>query len=96
VVIDLGNSEFIFLAHFKLGSFMVKAGDQVRAGQKIGKCGNSGNSPVPHLHVHMQNSPQLFDGEGLPMQFHNYLAQKKFVSAGELENGQTVRDKKPK
>jgi hypothetical protein len=96
VVIDLGNSEFIFLAHFKLGSFMVKAGDQVRAGKKLGKCGNSGNSPVPHLHVHMQNTPVLFGGEGLPMQFHNYLAQKKFVSAGELENGQTVRHKKPK
>ena len=44
----------------------------------------------------MQNSPQLFSGEGLPMQFHNYLAQKKFVSAGELENGQTVRYKNPK
>jgi hypothetical protein len=96
LVIDLGNSEFFFLAHFKLGSFTVKTGDKVRAGEKVGRCGNSGNSPVPHLHIHMQNTPKLFSGEGLPMQFQNYLSQKKFTSAGELKSGRTVRFKKPK
>ena len=95
VVIDHGNSEYFFLAHLKLGSLKAKVGDKLQAGQRIGNCGNSGNSPVPHLHIHMQNTPILFEGEGLPMQFQNYLANKKFVSTGEPKIGQTIRNKKP-
>ncbi len=94
VIIDHGNSEYSFLAHLKLGSIKVKAGEKVQAGQRIGNCGNSGNSPVPHLHIHMQNTPVLFEGEGLPMQFQNYFANKKFVSTGEPALGQTIRIKK--
>ena len=78
---------------FKLGSIKVKVGDKVRSGQKIGKCGNSGNASVPHLHMHMQNTPVLFEGEGLPLQFQNYLADKKFVKTGEPVTGQIIRDK---
>ena len=95
VVIDLGNSEYVFLAHLKLGSIRVKIGDKVQPGQRIGKCGNSGNSPIPHLHIHMQTTPELFKGEGLPLQFQNLLVDKKFVSATELERGQIVSDKTP-
>ena len=94
VIIDHGNSEYFFLAHLKLGSIKVKAGDKVQVGERIGNCGNSGNSPVPHLHIHMQNTPVLFEGEGLPMQFQNYVANRKFVNAGEPELGQTIRNKK--
>ncbi len=94
VIIDLGNSEYAFLAHLKLGSIRVKIGQNVQAGQPIGKCGNSGNTAVPHLHIHMQNTPVPFKGEGLPMQFQNYLADKKFVSAGEPARGQIIRNKK--
>jgi hypothetical protein len=37
----------------------VKPGDQVRAGAEIGRCGNSGRSPVPHLHFHVQRGAVL-------------------------------------
>ena len=94
VVIDFGNSEYVFLAHLRLGSLRVKIGDKVHQGQRIGSCGNSGNSPVPHLHMHMQNTPVLFKGEGLPMQFQNYTADKKFVSAAELTAGKSLRGQK--
>ena len=50
VVIDHGNSEFSLLAHMQEGSVTVKVGDQVVAGQVIGKLGNSGSSFGPHLH----------------------------------------------
>jgi murein DD-endopeptidase MepM/ murein hydrolase activator NlpD len=71
----------------------VKTGDKVQAGQKIGQCGNSGNSPVPHLHMHMQNTPDIFKGEGLPMQFRNYLANKTLVDSAELKSGEMIRNK---
>jgi hypothetical protein len=96
VIIDHGNSEYSFLAHLKLGSVKVKVGDKLQPGQKIGQCGNSGNTSVPHLHIHLQNTPVLFMGEGLPLEFQNYLANKKFVRTGELERGQIIRDKQPK
>lgn len=93
VVLDLGNSEYMFLAHFKLGSIRVKSGDKLLPGQKIAQCGNSGNSPVPHLHMHLQNSPELFHGEGLPMQFRSYQTGKTFVDVAELKNGEMIRNK---
>jgi murein DD-endopeptidase MepM/ murein hydrolase activator NlpD len=96
VMIDYGNSEFSLMAHLKLGSIKVKAGDKVRSREKIGKCGNSGNASVPHLHMHMQNTPVLFEGEGLPLQFQDYLADKKFVKTGEPVTGQVIRDEPPK
>ena len=92
VIIDHGNGEYSVLAHFKLGSLKVKMGDIVTPGEKVGECGNSGNSPTPHLHVHLQNTPILFKGEGLPMQFQNFSANKNFVAAGELDRGQIVRN----
>jgi hypothetical protein len=96
VMIDYGNSEYSLLAHLKLGSIKVKVGDKVQPGQKIGQCGNSGNATVPHLHIHLQNTPVLFKGEGLPLQFQNYVADKKFVSTGEPVTGQIIRDKHQK
>ncbi len=90
VVLDLGGGEFAFLAHMRQGSVTVKAGDTVRAGQELGRCGNSGNTSEPHLHVHLQTSADLATGEGLPAMFENYLADGQPVARGEPVQGQTV------
>jgi murein DD-endopeptidase MepM/ murein hydrolase activator NlpD/predicted DCC family thiol-disulfide oxidoreductase YuxK len=93
VVLDHGNSEYTLLAHMKQGSIKVKVGDKLKAGQMIGRCGNSGNSSTPHLHIHLQNTAVPFKGAGLPLQFRNYLADKKFVNSGEPTRGQKVHNK---
>jgi murein DD-endopeptidase MepM/ murein hydrolase activator NlpD len=90
VVIDHGNNEFSFLAHFQQGSIMVKKGDAVQAGQKLGLCGNSGNSDQPHLHYHLANAADLVDADGLPVQFQNYVADGKPVERGEPVQGQLL------
>lgn len=41
----------VFLAHLKQGSVMVKAGDEVKVGEPLGRAGNSGFSAEPHLHI---------------------------------------------
>lgn len=46
-------------AHLKQYSLAVKIGDKLELGQKIGECGNSGNSTEPHLHFHLQDSDVL-------------------------------------
>lgn len=93
VVIDHGNGEFSMIAHLKRGSVKVKAGDKVKTGQPLGQCGNSGNSPFPHIHYHLQNTPKWFNGEGLPVQFHDYTDNGKAVEAGEPVRGQVVQGK---
>ncbi len=91
VVIDFGNGEYGFLAHLRRGSLTVETGDPVLAGQEIGRCGNSGNTSEPHLHIHLQTSVWLDQGHGLPMPFVDYLADGAFVARGEPQKGQTIR-----
>ena len=90
VVIDHLNGEFSLLAHLKQSSVSVKQDAQVKAGDPIGQCGNSGNSNLPHLHYHLQNTPRWLDGEGLPAQFMNYYANGKFVERGEPAQGEII------
>jgi len=90
VVIDFGNGEFGFLAHFRQGSVKAKVGDRMTTGQELGRCGNSGNTSEPHLHVHLQTTATLSAGEGLPAYFNGFVADGKPVERGELVKGQTV------
>ena len=91
VVIDFGNEEYGFLAHMRQGSLRVSKGDRVKAGMQIGQCGNSGNTSEPHLHFHLQTSPQLDRGDGLPAQFVNYFSDGIRVERGEPTRGQTIQ-----
>lgn len=47
-------------AHLRQGSLVVKAGERVRAGQVLGRIGNSGASLQPHLHFQVMVSPDPF------------------------------------
>lgn len=91
VVIDHGNGEYSFLAHLRKGSVRVRAGDRVSAGDVVGECGNSGNSSEPHLHYHLQTTPDFGRGEGLPAQFRSYVADDVPVERGEPVQGQRIR-----
>ncbi|MEW5757736.1 MAG: M23 family metallopeptidase [Pseudomonadota bacterium] len=51
---------FVLLCHLKKGSLIVKEGDQVTAGQKVGEVGNSGSSIQPHLHVQVMSDEKIF------------------------------------
>lgn len=91
IMIDHLNGEYSFMAHFKKGSIIVSVGDMVVKGQEIGQAGNSGNSTGPHLHYHLQNTPNYLDGIGLPAQFTNYFEDDVSIEKGEPVKGQLVR-----
>jgi murein DD-endopeptidase MepM/ murein hydrolase activator NlpD len=91
VILDHQNGEFSFLAHLQQGSVAVRKGAEVKAGDALGHCGNSGNSSEPHLHYHLQTTAVSFAGEGLPAQFQNYLADAANVVRGEPVQGQIIR-----
>lgn len=59
--IIIKHSPIIFskLCHLKHQSIVVKVGDSIKKGQLLGKCGNSGRSPYPHLHFQFQSTPYI-------------------------------------
>lgn len=59
VIIKHSNLIFSKLCHLKHQSVEVKVGDSVQKGQLLGKCGNSGRSPFPHLHFQFQSTPYI-------------------------------------
>ena len=59
VIIKHAEGLYSKLCHLQKGSISVKAGDNVHYGQVIGKVGNSGRSPYPHLHFQLQPTPYI-------------------------------------
>jgi len=57
-IIIIKHSDIFYtqLSHLKQGSFRVKKGEFVKAGQIIASCGSSGRSPEPHLHFQVQST----------------------------------------
>lgn len=84
IIIEHIPGEYSFFAHLKQGSLEVVKGDQVREGQKIAECGNSGRTTAPHLHYDLINDPGMNRGTlSLPASFYNYYADSVFVKKGE-------------
>ncbi|CAM5592122.1 M23 family metallopeptidase OS=Streptomyces alboniger OX=132473 GN=CP975_16850 PE=4 SV=1 [Streptomyces alboniger] len=69
VVLDLGEGTYAMYAHVQRGSLEVGAGDRVVTGQRIGRCGNSGNSTEPHVHFQLMDGPDLDTARGVPFRW---------------------------
>lgn len=65
VVLKTENDEFLYFAHFKKNSIIVKESEEVSVGDVLGLCGNSGNSTEPHLHFHIQNQAMMQKAIGM-------------------------------
>jgi murein DD-endopeptidase MepM/ murein hydrolase activator NlpD len=75
VMIDHGKNEYSLYAHLQPGSVGVHVGDQVKAGDVIGKLGSSGNSTEPHLHFHVCDKSDPLMCAGIPVNFSNITIQ---------------------
>jgi len=72
VMLKVGQGRFVNYAHLSPGSVRVKRGQRVRAGQVIGRVGNSGQTGAPHLHFHIMDRPYLAGAHGMPFQFPKF------------------------
>jgi murein DD-endopeptidase MepM/ murein hydrolase activator NlpD len=64
VILKTVNNEYLFFAHFKQHSIVVKQGQKIKQGDVLGQCGNSGNSSEAHLHFHIQNIEDMNQATG--------------------------------
>ncbi len=82
VILEAGPGVYVLLGHLQQGSVTVRPGDVMRRGAPLARCGNSGNTFVPHLHVQVMDRPDPTDPtvRGLPGRFEDYV---EFRAAGE-------------
>jgi hypothetical protein len=72
VVALTDGAAYVALAHLGLGTAEVSVGDEVRTGDVLARCGNSGNSTQPHVHLQVMDHPDPELARGLPMAFRDY------------------------
>lgn len=71
-VIVEGREAVAFYAHLRDGSVTVAAGQRLRAGDVLGRVGNSGNSTMPHLHFHLMDTADIRRAAGVPCRFRSF------------------------
>ena len=74
VVLRHRRGEHSAYLHLQPG-LSLATGARVRAGQPLGRCGNSGNSLEPHLHVQLQDGPDPLRAAGLPARFADFTLE---------------------
>ena len=92
IIIKHPHNEYSFLCHLEKDTIMVKEGDLVKAGEVLGKVGNSGNTQGPHIHFHVQDSSDILNGNGIIINFKNVLDDNN-KKIKHLVHGMTVKNK---
>lgn len=69
IVLRTDRDEYILLAHLMNNSIVVEEGQDLRKGDIMAKCGNSGNSTEAHLHLSLQNGLEMEDSIGAKLYF---------------------------
>ncbi|MBT8203891.1 MAG: peptidoglycan DD-metalloendopeptidase family protein [Eudoraea sp.] len=73
LVLQTDIGEYILFAHLQEGSILVEEGQEVVQGEVMARCGNSGNSTEPHLHLSLQNTLEMEEGIGGKIYFERLL-----------------------
>ena len=50
----------------------IKVGDEVKAGQLLGRVGNSGLAQIPHIHFNLMDGERWLEAKGLPGLFSDF------------------------
>ncbi|WP_326698850.1 M23 family metallopeptidase [Streptomyces sp. NBC_01754] len=90
IVLDIGDGTYAMYAHIRRGSLQVKAGDTVRTGQRLARCGNSGNSTEPHVHFQLMDHPDLDLARGVPFSWRGVGVPangESFTAGGAVSTG---------
>jgi urea transporter len=95
--IVIKHSDYLYskLSHLKTKSIEIKVGDKVKSGDLLAKCGNSGNSPYPHLHFQLQSTPHI-GSRTIDYPLSNFLIKQndnlQLVTTSNPEKGNEVQN----
>ncbi len=81
IIMEAKEGFYVMLAHFSPKTFEVEKGQWVTKGAILGLCGNSGYSPEPHIHMHVQLSPDI-GKPTVPFVVESYIKNNHFVDIG--------------
>lgn len=74
IVLKHGERLYTKLCHLKIGSIKPVKGANVKRGEIIALCGNSGRSAIPHLHFQVQADP-FIGSKTIDYPISNYLVK---------------------
>lgn len=69
----------VALCHLQQGSVTVRSGQRVHVGEVLGRCGNSGNSTEPHLHVQAINACDIERAKAMRLTFRASLPRNREI-----------------
>ena len=69
VMVETRDGPVVAVCHLERGSIQVKLGQRVHRGQTLGRCGNSGNSTEPHVHLQAIDRVDVRHASALPISF---------------------------
>lgn len=85
VVLSLGEAgPYVVVAHLRHGSVCVSVGQSVSTGDRLGECGNSGNSTEPHIHLQVSTSTEWERAQGVPLTFVHASGERGVPRNGEI------------
>lgn len=90
IIIDHQNGEYSLLCHFKHDSITVRVGNQVKQGDLLGSCGNTGSTSQPYIHFNLQDGPLMHKAKALPAQFAKITVDGEIKTNHEPVRGQSV------
>ena len=73
VLIETDAGPVVAVCHLQRDSVHVHPGQRVRVGEELGRCGNSGNSTEPHVHVQAMDRTDVLRAAALPISFAGSL-----------------------
>jgi len=73
VMIETRDGPVVAVCHLQRGSVQVQLGQSVRLGETLGRCGNSGNSTEPHVHLQAIDRVDVLHASAVPITFGGCL-----------------------
>jgi hypothetical protein len=87
VVLKLRDGRFAAYGHLQTGSVRVRRGQTVRAGQVLGRVGNTGESGGAHLHFQLSDGQDPLASNGVPYVFARFTLTGTVTNVDEFLTG---------
>ena len=73
VMIEKRDGPVVAVCHLQRASVRVQVGQSVWVGETLGRCGNSGNSTEPHVHLQAMDGVDALNATAVPISFGGLL-----------------------